>query len=340
VTKEVEVVVTQEVEVVKTVEVQKEGAYTVGILHPEMNAFHASISHSVTQRGGDKGWWVIPFTAGVDSAKQLDQMENLISLGVDAILITPVDAKSICAGVKKAYEAGIPVYGIDRSTIGCEINMTVQSDNELAGRQGAQGAVKFLTEKYGEPKGTVLELQGDMASNVAQLRNKGFMDEMAKYPNVTVISKPTEWDQDKFYKNTLDVVGSQPIDAIFSHTDVIGTTPILSALDQLGKKFKVGEEGHVWYGAVDGSPTGLAAIREGYQDESYSQPNTDVGIVLDFIEKEQLKGEAIEAGTYEEEGALWSPAEIFMSENGWMMLLATSVVNKDNVDDPRLWGNG
>ena len=318
---------------------EEEGAYTVGILHPEMNAFHASISHSVTARGGDKGWWIIPFTAGVDAEKQLDQMENLISLGVDSILITPVDAKSICAGVAKAKEAGIPVYGIDRSTIGCEINMTVQSDNEMAGRQGAEGAVNFLTEKYGEPKGVVLELQGDMASNVAQLRNQGFMEVMAEYPNVVVVSKPTEWDQDKFYKNTLDVVGSQEVYAIFSHTDVIGTTPILSALDQLGKKFKVGEEGHIWYGAVDGSPTGIVAVREGWQDESYSQPNTDVGIVLDYIELEQLEGGEIEAGVYEEEGALWSPAEIFMGENGWMMLLATSVVNASNVDDPRLWGN-
>ncbi len=201
-------------------------------------------------------------------------------------------------------------------------------------------SVKFLTQKNGEPKGTVLELQGDMASNVAQLRNKGFMTEMAKYPNITVISKPTEWDQDKFFKNTIDVVGSQPIDAIFSHTDVVGTTPILSALDQLGKKFKVGDPNHIWYGAVDGSPTGLQAIRDGWQDQSYSQPNTSVGIVLDYIELEQIKGGTIEAGTVTEEGALWSPATIFMADNGWMMNLATTVVTKENVDDKRLWGNG
>jgi len=313
-------------------------AFTVGILHPEMNAFHSSISNSVIERGGEKGWVVIPYTAGVDAELQLNQMENLISLGVNAILITPVDAKSICAGVAKAKAAGIPVYGIDRSTTGCEINMTVQSDNAMAGRQGAEGAVAFLMEKYGEATGTVLELQGDMASNVAQLRNKGFKEVMAKYPNVEVISKPTEWQQDKFFNNTLDVVGAMDIDAIFSHTDVIGTTPILSALEQLGKKFKVGEEGHIWYGAVDGSPTGLIAVRDGWQDQSYSQPNTDVGLVLDFIEMEQ-NGEEIKAGTYEEAGALWSPAEISMADNGWMMLLATSLVTKDNVDDSRLWGN-
>lgn len=320
-------------------EAQSKKALTIGSLHPEMNAFHASIANSVENRAKTKGWKVISYTAGVDAEKQLDQMENLIALGVDAILITPVDAKSICAGVKKAYEADIPVYGIDRSTIGCKINMTVQSDNEMAGRQGAEGAVKFLTEKYGEPKGLVLELQGDMASNVAQLRNKGFSEIMAKYPTIKVISKPTEWDQDKFFKNALDVVGAQPVDAIFSHTDVIGTTPIMSALDQLGKKVKVGEKGHIWYGAIDGSPTGLVAVREGWQDQSYSQPNTDVGLVLDFIENEMIKGEKIKAGTYTEEGALWSPAEISMADNGWMMLLATSVVTKENVDDKRLWGN-
>lgn len=313
--------------------------FTIGTLHPEMNAFHASIANSVDKRGAAKGWEVIQYTAGVDAEKQADQLENLIALGVDAILVTPIDAKAIVTAVKKAYEAGIPVYGIDRSTDGYPLNMTVQSDNAMAGRQAAEGAVEFLMEKYGEAKGTVLELQGDMASNVAQLRNEGFLSVMAKYPNVKIVSKPTDWDQDKFFKNCLDVVGAMEIDAIFSHTDVIGTTPILSALEQLGKKVKVGEPGHIWYGAVDGSPTGLDAIRDGWQDVSFSQPNTDVGIVLDFVELEQVKGEEIKAGPYIEEGALWSPAEIKMADNGWMMLLATTIVTIDNVNDDRLWGN-
>jgi len=313
--------------------------FTVGALHPEMNAFHSAIKNSVDKRAEEKGWKIINFTAGTDAEKQLDQMESLIALGVDVILICPVDAKSIGSGVKKAREAGIPVYGVDRSTVGTPLNMTVQADNEMGGRQAAVGAVAFLKEKYGEPKGVVLELQGDMASSVAQMRNKGFNEHMAKYPNIKILSKPTEWDQDKFFKGTLDVVGAQPVDAIFSHTDVIGTTPILSALAQLGKKIKAGQKGHIWYGAIDGSPTGLTAVREGWQDASYSQPCTDCGIVLDFVEKEIVKEETITTGPFIKEGALWSPARIFKADNGLMMLLATTVVTKDNVDDKRLWGN-
>jgi len=320
-------------------EAEAEGRFTIGTLHPEMNAFHASIAKSVEERGEEKGWVVVQYTAGVDAEKQADQLENLISLGVDAILVTPVDAKAITTAVAKAVEAGIPVYGIDRSTDGYPLTMTVQSDNAMAGRQGAQGAIDFLVAKYGKAEGTVLELQGDMASNVAQLRNEGFNDTMSQYPDVKVISKPTDWDQDRFFTNTLDVVGSTDIDAIFSHTDVIGTTPIISALEQLGKLKQVGDSEHIWYGAVDGSPTGLDAIRDGWQDMSFSQPNTDVGIVLDFVELVQIEGGTIEAQTYTQEGALWSPAEISMSENGWMMLLATSIVTKENVNDDRLWGN-
>lgn len=322
---------------------KREGAgkkvFTVGALHPEMNAFHSAIKNSIDKRAEEKSWKTIHFTAGVNAEKQLDQMENLIALGVDVILITPIDAKSIGVGVRKAVEAGIPVYGVDRSTVGTPLSMTVQADNEMGGRQAAEGAVAFLKKKYGEPKGKVLELQGDMASSVAQMRNKGFIEYMADYPKIKIISKPTEWDQDKFYKNTLDVLGSQQVDAIFSHTDVIGTTPILSALNQLGKKFKAGEDAHIWYGAIDGSPTGLSAVREGWQDASYSQPCTDSGLILDFVEKEILKKETIKTGPYIEEGALWSPARIFEAENGLMMLLATTVVTKENVDDTRLWGN-
>jgi hypothetical protein len=37
--------------------------------------------------------------------------------------------------------------------------------------------------------------------------------------------------------------------------------------------------------------------------------------------------------------ALWSPAEIREGEYGLELLMATTAVTKDNVDDPRLWGN-
>jgi ABC-type sugar transport system substrate-binding protein len=339
----VEVVTTVEVEkqveVVKTVEVEKEGAISIGYGAPELSGGQGAIMNSMLTGAQNKGWAVTPTNANFDAATQANQIDYFISLGVDAITVVPVDSQAICSSAKKAMDAGIPFFTIDRAPIGCEINMTVQSDNYMAGQQAGEAMVALLTEKYGEPKGTVLELQGDLGQNVAQLRGGGFNDVLKEYPGITVISKPTEWKAEKFSQATLDVVAAEPVDGIYLHSDCVGTQVVLAALEQLGKKFPRGEEGHIFITGVDACADALQSIRDGFSDQASSQPVPDFGVVIaDYIEK-VLNGETIEEGTVEKEDALWSPAEIVKSDTGFMMNLATTSVTEENADDPRLWGN-
>ena len=322
----------------KTFEVEREDSITIGYGAPGMDVFQAGVMYSIIKYSERLGWKVILADAARDAEKQANQIADFISLGVDAIVAVPEDSQAFCASVAKAVEAGIPIYTVDRAPVGCKVNMVVQADNYLGGVQSAEAIVKFLEEKYGEAKGTVLELQGDMGQNVAQLRSAGFNDTMKQYPSITVVSKPTEWKGEKFFQSTLDVVGSQEVDAIYAHSDSVGTIPILQALDQLGKKVKAGEAGHIYLATIDGTPNCLSNIREGFQDQCSSQPNPDFGILVNYIERE-FNGETIQPGLVVQEGAPWSPAKIEESDVGLMLNLATTSVTKDNVDDPALWGN-
>jgi ABC-type sugar transport system substrate-binding protein len=313
-------------------------AITIGYCSPGLDAFQAGVMYSVIHYSEAKGWAVIPEDANRDSHQQANQVEYLISLGVNAIVAVPEDSQAFCASVAKARQANIPVYTIDRAPIGCKVNMVVQADNVTAGTQSGTEVVKFLTQKYGSPKGTVLELQGEMAQNVAQLRHKGFIDVMDQNPGIKVISKPTHWDSNQFYQNTMDVVGSQPIDAVFMHSDSAGGTPVVQALTQLGKLVPAGQPGHIYVAAIDGTANAIDLIRKGSIDQTSSQPNPDFGILVDYIEME-FKGQKIQLGPVVKEGALWSPAKIVDSDVGPMLMLATTNVTKANVDDKRLWGN-
>ena len=312
--------------------------YTIGYGAPELSGGQGQIRQGLLDYAAEKGWEVVDANADQDAEAQANQMENFISQGVDAIVTVPVDSQAICASVTKAKDAGIPFFTIDRAPIGCEVDMVVQSDNYLAGKQAAEEMVVLLTAKYGEPKGTVLELQGDLGQNVAQLRGGGFNDYMADYPNITVISKPTEWLADKFAAATIDVVGSQDVDGIYMHSDCVGTTVVLAALEQLGKKFTREEEGHIFLTGVDGCAEAIQSIKDGYSDEASSQPIPDFGIITKWMEM-VFNGEAIEEGTVEQEGALWSPATIVKSDVGFMLNLSTTKVTPDNADNPALWGN-
>ena len=146
-------------------------AITIGYCSPGLDAFQAGVMYSVIRYANQKGWAVITEDANRDSQLQANQVEYLISLGVKAIVAVPEDSQAFGASVLKARQANIPVYTIDRAPIGVKVNMTVQADNVTAGTQSGTEVVKFLTAKYGSPKGTVLELQGEMSQNVAQLRH-------------------------------------------------------------------------------------------------------------------------------------------------------------------------
>ena len=311
----------------------------IGYGAPELSGAQGQIMQGLIDHSEAKGWEVTTTNADGDTEAQANQIDDFIAMGVNAIVTVPVDSQAICASVTKAHEAGIPFYTIDRGTIGCKADMTIQSDNYMAGKQAAEALVAFLTEKYGEPKGVVLELQGDLGQNVAQLRGGGFNDFLKDYPNIEVVSKPTEWAADKFSSATLDVLGSRDdVDGIYMHSDSVGTTVVLAALEQLGKKFQRGEAGHVFLCGVDGSPDALQAIRDGWSDQASSQPIPDFGIIADWIEK-KLAGEDPTVGEVVQEGALWSPATISETDSGFVCNLATTSVTPENADSKALWGN-
>ena len=316
-----------------------EGEVTIGYGAPELSGGQGVIMNGMVAGAEGQGWKIVTNNANFDASAQANQIDDFLASGVNAIVTVPVDSQAICASVKKATDAGVPFFTIDRAPIGCEIAMTVQSDNYLAGKQSGEALVKLLTEKYGEPKGTVLELQGDLGQNVAQLRGGGFNDVMKEYPNIKIIAKPTEWKADKFSQSTLDVVAAEPVDGIYMHSDCVGTTVVLAALEQLGKKVKSGEDGHIFLAGVDGCPDALAAISDGFSDQASSQPLPDFGVVLSDYMKTVFDGGEIKEGTVEKEGAPWSPATIVKSDTGFMLNLATTSVDKSNVDDQALWGN-
>ena len=142
----------------------------IGYSAPGLVGAQLEIQQGLIDHAEAKGWTVQTTTSGGDPQKQFDDINNYIAQGVDAIVAVPDDSAGICTAVEAATEAGIPFYTIDRSPQGCEINMTVLSDNYLAGQQSGEAIVDFLTEEHDTPTGTVLEITGNLGQNVAQLR--------------------------------------------------------------------------------------------------------------------------------------------------------------------------
>ena len=184
-----------------------------------------------------------------------------------------------------------------------------------------------------------MHITGNLAQNVAQLRKAGFDEIINQHPNIEHITKDGEWQVEKGVQIARDVLSVRDVDAIYLHSDCAYSESTVQTLKEMDQYAPRGEDGHIFIAAIDGCSSALNLIREGSTDQASGQPIPDFGsMVVVYIEK-KLNGEAIEEGTVVQEGALWSPAQLVMTDVGFQLFLSTTDISIDNVDNPGLWGN-
>lgn len=71
--------------------------------------WYQNIVKGATARAGELGAELKVSDAAMDVSKQVSQAENMITDGVDVLIITPIDAKALANVVAEATAAGIPV---------------------------------------------------------------------------------------------------------------------------------------------------------------------------------------------------------------------------------------
>lgn len=302
----------------------------------------SEIKKTFEQAAKGAGYSVITTDANNDPGQQLADVENLIGQNVKAIAINPVDSAAIVPGIEKAVAAGIKVFTIDRVPTGGKVSLTVRTDNATLGKLAGQRVAKLLKAKSGSESGNVLQITGDLTSTNAQDRKSGFDAVMKQYPDIKVITREAKgWDPQKGADIAQQIIsaGSPKIDAVYFHSDFTGAG-IVPALAQAGQK-PVGEKNHIIVVGIDGSTQGLGWVKSGALDAEVSQPLSDFGSVLfKYGIGPILARKTLQAGAVVEEGAIWSPATLVTTtQPGPVILLAPSLVTKDNVGDARLWGN-
>jgi D-xylose transport system substrate-binding protein len=100
--------------------------------------------------------------------------DQMITSGVNVLVITDLDAGSGTAVIKKAQAAGIPVIDYDRLTLGGGAQYYVSFDNVAVGKLQGQGLQKCLTDEKAAKGAIVAELNGSPDDNNATLFAQGY----------------------------------------------------------------------------------------------------------------------------------------------------------------------
>lgn len=229
------------------------------------NPFFVSLEEGVNTLATENGTQVISVDAQDDSAKQSNDVDDLIQQGVDVLLINPVDSAAITPAVEAANSAGIPVIMVDRATDAGEFVTLVASDNVAGGEMAAQ----YIVDQVGENAST-LQLEGVPGASATNERGEGFMNVAETSLNV-LDSQTANFDRAEgltVMENMLQ--GNSDVQAVFAQNDEMA----LGAIEAIEG---AGLSNQITVVSFDGTEGGIKAVEDGSLAATIAQQPDEMG---------------------------------------------------------------
>ena len=126
---------------------------TIGYSMLELqNPFFSVIADNMKAEAAEHGYDVLVGSGDRNPKKQADQIDDFIVKGVAAIVLNPCDSKTMGPAIKKANEAGIPVFTNDLKHDGDEGEVVchIATDNYQGGKLAGEAMVKAIGDAGGE----------------------------------------------------------------------------------------------------------------------------------------------------------------------------------------------
>ncbi|YCA43971.1 ribose ABC transporter substrate-binding protein RbsB [Bacillus sp. JZ8] len=244
------------------------------------NPFFVSLKNGVVKEAKKQGMDVVIVDAQNDSAKQVNDVEDLLQQGVDVLLINPTDSAAISTAVQSANNIGIPVVTLDRSADKGKVETLVASDNV----KGGEMAADYIIEKLGEGA-KVAELEGTPGASATRERGKGFHNVADQKLDVAA-KQSADFDRTKglnVMENLLQ--GNSDIKAVFAHNDEMALGAI-QAINSSGRDVLVV--------GFDGNEDAVNAVKEGKLAATVAQQPELIGELAVKAASDVLKGKKVE----------------------------------------------
>lgn len=230
------------------------GSKIIYIITPShSNPFFKAEADAASAKAKAMGYEVKTVSHDEDATKQSELFDNAISDKAAAIICDNAGANETIAAVRRAREANIPTFLIDR-----EINASGIAISQIVTNnyQGAKGIAKKFVEIMGE-EGKYAELLGKESDMNAGVRSSAFHEIIDKYPDMKMVAQQTaNWEKTEAKEKVEVMLQANPdIKGIICGNDMMA----LGAVDAIKN---AGLSDIVVIG-VDGSDEAVAAIRSG-----------------------------------------------------------------------------
>lgn len=227
--------------------------------------------------------------ANSDDALQVSQCENLLSQGVQVLVIIPHNGEAMSPVVNSARKSKVKTLAYDRLIKNCDLDLYISFDNEKVGYMQAEGIVKLV------PTGTYFWFGGSPTDNNALMLKKGaftVLDPLIKSGKIKVVYEQftTDWKPEVAQSNMENALTkfNNQVDAVVASND--GTAGgIIQALRDQKLAGKV---------PVSGQDADLAAcqrIVEGTQAMTVYKPIKSIAAAAAAAAVKLAKGQKVAA---------------------------------------------
>jgi len=282
-------------------------SYTIGVLMPLLSNPHClGHAYGYYEEGKALGAEIILFDAGgyAHLDRQIQQMEDLISMPVDAIVIMAASSEGTTAIVDRAVEAGIPVVNTNVMTNSTKVSARIRSDDFVIGQLQAEYMDKALNGK-----GKVMLFPGPAGVSWAMFRSEGYQDYMKNNcPDIEILEVK--------FSTTEPATGLANMeDALLAYSEIDGVS---AGCDNIGigvaeAIFQAGKSGKIIVTTADSQEACLTSIREGKISATVVQAPIYMG-------RWGIRAAIMVLEGHEDE----------VAENYWTPI---TVCTKDNIDD-------
>jgi len=269
-----------------------------------------------TQAAEKLGAKVFVQSADASEQRQIAQIENLISRGVDVLVIVPYNATVLNNAVREAKKAKIKVVSYDRLILNADVDAYISFDNKAVGELQAQSIVAL------KPKGNFYLLGGAPTDNNAKMLREGQMkvlQPLIDKGDIKVVG--SQWVKDWSASAAMSIVenaltaNANKIDAVIASNDATagGAIQALASQKLAGKV------------PVSGQDADLAGVRRviaGTQSMTVYKPLKQIASNAALLSVQLVRNE--------------KPAFNAQLNNGFKqvntVLLKPILLNKQNVD--------
>jgi ABC-type sugar transport system substrate-binding protein len=234
----------------KEKEKSKKMAIVVSTLN---NPWFVFLAETAAAKAKALGYETKIFDSQNNTAVESDHFENILVGDYCAILFNPTDADGSVANVKKAKDAGVPVFCMDR-----EINAKGLATSQILsdGYSGSVEIAKYFVEQMNK-KGTYVELLGITGDNNTRARSTGFHSVVDNYPDLKMVAQQSaDFDRNKGMEVMESMLQAHPdITGVFCGNDAM-------AMGAYQALVSAGKDKVVKVFGFDGAEDAIKSIKE------------------------------------------------------------------------------